>query len=375
MILKVEELKDICSTVLTAVDSNELSILTETLELNVTNNILYLTVTNREYYAQFKLNVNTDEDFHATVNANLFLSLIAKTTTEEIELTVDATNLNIKGNGRYKMPLIYDNDQLLVLPKITLNNITSEFDIDGNILVSILNYNSKQLNIGSVSKPIQKMYYVDNQGAITFTSGACVNNFTLEQPVKMLLNNRLVKLFKLFKSTKVHFKLAYDNINNDIMQTKVSFESDNVLINAILSCDDTMINSVPAAAIRNRATADYDYSVVFNRFELMQTIERLLLFAVGYGSKEVLKPYSRFVFDTDKVIINDVSNINKEEIKYSNNSNISDSYEAYIDLTELKAVLESCTNEYITICFGDHQAFVVARDSIYNVIPECNVIE
>lgn len=376
MILKVEELKDICSIVLTAVDSNELSVLTETLELVVENNILYLTVTNREYYAQFKLNVDAEEYFHATVNANLFLSLVAKTTTDSIELFVDKNDLNIIGNGKYKLPLIYENENLLELPKIEINNVTSEFDIDGNILLSILNYNSKQLNIGSISKPVQKMYYVDEQGALTFTSGACVNNFTLEKPIKILLNNRLVKLFKLFRNTKVHFKLGYDNLSNDIIQTKVSFESANVLINAILSCDDSMINSVPAEAIRKRAKYTYDYSVVFNRFELTQSIERLLLFAMGYGSKEILKPYSKFIFEKDKVIINDVSNINKEEIKYSNEaSNIVDSYEAFVDLTELKSVLDSCNSDYITLCFGDHQALVVVRDSVYNIIPECNVIE
>lgn len=375
MILKVEELKDICSTVLTAVDANELSVLTETLELYSDNKILYLTVTNREYYAQFKLNINSEEDFHATVNANLFLSLISKTTTEDIELTVDKNNLNIKANGNYKLPLIYDNDNLLVLPKIDLQNINSEFDIDGNILVSILTYNSKQLSIGAASKPVQKMYYIDDHGAITFTSGACVNNFNLDQPIKILLNNRLVKLFKLFRGTKVHFRIAHDALTDELIQTKVSFESSNMLVNAILSADETLINSVPASAIRNRALSDYNYSIVLNRFNLSQTIDRLLLFSTGYGSKEILKPYSKFIFTNNYVTINDVSEINKEDIYYSNEFEIPENYIAYLDLTEVKAVLDSCNTEYITLRFGDHQAIVIARDNIFNVIPECNVID
>ena len=49
--------------------------------------------------------------------------------------------------------------------------------------------------MGVVSNPIQRLYYMDERGAVTFTSGACINNFTLEKPVKILLNNKLVKLF------------------------------------------------------------------------------------------------------------------------------------------------------------------------------------
>lgn len=372
MVLDLITLKEICSTVLTAVDSNELSILTETLELRTNNKVLYFNVTNREYYAQFKIPILDIEDFHATVNANLFLNLINKTTSNEVELIVKDNMLIVKGNGTYKLPLIYEDDNLLELPKIIINNITSEFDVDGNILISILNYNSKQLGIGTISKPVQKMYYLDEQGALTFTSGACVNNFTLEKPIKILLNNRLVKLFKVFKNKKVHFTLGYDAISDEIIQTKVCFESDTASITAILSCDESMINSVPVKAIRDRATSNYDYSVVINRFSLIQSIDRLLLFTVGYGSKEILKPYGQFKFSNASVTISDMEGGNEETINYSNEvNNLDESYVASFDLVELKTILDSFNNEYITLCFGDHQAAIIHRDNVYNVIPEC----
>ena len=51
LIIRIEDLKSIAQTILTAVDSNELSVITETLELRVCDNMLYMNVTNREYYA------------------------------------------------------------------------------------------------------------------------------------------------------------------------------------------------------------------------------------------------------------------------------------------------------------------------------------
>lgn len=372
MIIRIEDLKDISQTILAAVDNSELSVLTETLELKLENNILYMNVTNREYYAQVKLIMNSDEkDFHATVNANLFLKLVSQITTDTVEFNIMNNSLVIKANGTYKLPLIYDNESLLELPVIKINNVTTEFNIDSNVLISIYNYNSKQLTTSGATKPIQKMYYVDENGAITFTTGACVNKFTLEKPVKMLLSNKIVKLFKLFKGTTVHFTLGYDSISNDIIQTKVKFESDTVAITAILSCDDSMINSVPVTAIRNRADfSNYKYSVTFNKELISETINRLLLFT--FNSK-FLNASGKFEFNTDFVTITDVSEENKEIIYYNNDTSNVEPYTAILDLNDLKMILDNCTEQYVTVMFGDEQAVLICRGNVVNVIPELHI--
>ena len=181
MILRIEDLQSMATKVLAAVDSNDLSLVTETLQLKTEGNILGVSVTNGDYYAKVKLDVGENINFHATVNANLFLKLIAQTTTDTVELTCHDTYLQIKGNGTYKLPLICVDDVQLTLPEINISNPTVNFIISGAILNSINQYNSKELTKGVISKPIQKFYYVDEQGALTFTSGACVNSFTLAQ--------------------------------------------------------------------------------------------------------------------------------------------------------------------------------------------------
>lgn len=370
MIIKTEELKQICSKILTAVDSNELSIVTETLELKTTQDTLMMSVTNKEYFVSVKLPLTISEQLHATVNANLFLKLISQITTADIELSMDSNSLIVKGNGKYKLPLIFDNDMLLELPEIKMENVVKSFNIDSSILNSILTYNSKELTKGMISKPVQKLYYVDENGALTFTSGACVNSFNLQQPVRILLNDRVVKLFKLFSDCNVLFTLAYDPIAGGITQTKVRFETNQISLTAILSCDDTLLNSVPVNAIRGRANNTYQYSVNVDKNALLQTINRLLLFNVTNGS---VKPYSRFEFMQDSVKIWDVAKINSEIINY-NNTSLQSSYEATFDLTDLKSTLESCSEQYLTLSFGDHQAIVLSRGNIKNVIPEVRLV-
>lgn len=370
MLLRIEELKEACQKILGAVDSNSLSTLTETLELKTENNSLLVSVTNREYYAQVKISLAQPEDFKATVNANLFLKLIAQTTSETIQLKLIGNNLCVTGNGEYKLPLIYDGENLLELPEISINNVTSTFTIPSSILHSLITYNSKELGKGGISKPVQKMYYLDEKGCITFTTGACVNNFTLTNPIKILLNDRLVKLFRLFKGDDVNFTLGYDAVSEDIIQTKVRFEDNTICITAILSCDDSLISSVPVNAIRKRASDIYPYSIVLNKNELLEAISRLLLFA----DNKTIKLYSTFEFSSDSVTLWDINKNSSETIFYENHLDNTLNYSTVLDLIDLKTILDSCSEQYINLSFGDGQAVIIARKNVYNVIPECKVV-
>jgi hypothetical protein len=368
-IIRSEDLKDVCSKILTAVDSTELSLVTETLELNASDDVLTVGVTNREYFAEVKLKLEEVNNFRATVNATLFLKLISQITTDTIELGVVDNTLVVKGNGTYKLPLIFDGEELLKLPKIEINNVTAEFPISAETLNSILYYNSKELTKGTISKPVQKLYYVDELGAITFTNGACVNSFSLTQPIKVLFNNRLVKLFKLFKEGEVKFTLGYDAISDEIIQTKVKFETPTVAITAILSCDDTLLSSVPVSAIRGRANATYPYTVNINKSALIQTINRLTLF--NNNSSAVAHTSGVFEFGPNELTVYDANKENKETIYYTNDtSNISEVYTMKLNLDDLKTTLETCTESYLCMSFGDGSAVVISRGTVKNVVPE-----
>lgn len=370
MIIKSQKFQEICSTILAATDSAEISTLTETLELKVENKVLYLNVTNGEYYASVKFDLESDEQFHAAVNANLFLKLIAAVTTEDIELQAMSNYVLVKANGTYKIPMIFEGDKLLSLPKIEVKNPTVSMKVSGSILESILNYNSKELLRGTISRPVQKMFYVDETGCITFTTGACVNNFSLEKPVKVLFNNRLVKLFKLFKNDMVDFTLGYDSISEELVQTKVEFKTSKITLTAVTGCNDELLNSVPVSAIRGRATTTYANNVVLNKEELLASINRLLLFSAGYGSVKNLKPYSLFECKDDTMTIYDSNKENKEVIKFKNDTKVDSEYSMTLDLSDLKLILDTITDEYVTLSFGNHQAVVLKRTNISNVVPE-----
>lgn len=370
MLIKTEEFKKIGSLILSSIESNEVSTLTETLELKTEGKTLHLNITNKEYYMSVNFELDHEEEFYATVNANLFLKLVSQVTAQYIELTLKDTYVSVKANGEYKIPLIFDNDHLLELPVINIENTMIEMNISGEILESILNFNSKELLKGTIAKPVQRMFYVDNEGCITFTSGACVNSFTLEQPIQLLLNQRTVKLFKLFKNQMVKFTFGVDPISETLSQTKIRFEIPGVTLTVITNSDEELLRSVPVNAIRGRASYDYPYQVTLSRQMLGETINRLLLFSSGYGNKQNIKPYSSFEFGVNSVVIYDSDKQNKETLAYQNDTTLEETYSLMIDLVDFKTVLDGCNEDFVTLKFGNGQCIVVVRGQISNIIPE-----
>ena len=367
MILETKEFKEACQTILGAIDNKESSLFTETLELKAEGTLLKLNVTNREYFSTVVFNLKEPTNLVAAVNAKLFLSLISKITSPEIDLTVEENAIKIKGNGDYKIPMVYNGDKLISLPEITISNITNEMTIDNKVLQSILTYNSKELLRGIPAKPVQRYYYIDEKGAITFTSGACVNSFELEKPIKMLLSDKVVKLFKLFKNEEsVKFTMGQEQISDDIIQTRVKFETEDVILTAKLS-DFSLVSSVPVDAIRGMATKDYLYSVVMHKEELLQTLGRLKLF------NDETKNYGKFDFSKDQVLISDWSSNNKEVIKYTTDYPTLTEYSALLNTDNLSLIVSDCEEDYISLCFGDGKAFSCVQPTIVNILPELKI--
>lgn len=368
MIIQTKLLQDSCKKILDAVDSNASLKLSETLELEVRNQILYLNVTNKEYYVAVKIPLGTDVDFHAVVDAKLFLTLISKITTTDVELNVNGNVLVVKANGNYKIPLIQDETGAVVtLPRIEIDNVTNDFYIKNEVLQSIYKYNAKELLKSGCVRPVQKLFYVDENGALTFTNGACVNSFKLEQPVTLYLTEKIIKLFKLFKGD-VHFFIGQDVIEgtNSIM-TKVAFTDGVVSLVSLLNIDPSLTNTFPVKAIRALSDSTYSYTVTLDKTSLLEAITRLSLF-----ENKNVGSYTYLSFGADEVTLCDSKKINTEVVGYCGTTlELEENYVALFDTQDLKLTLETCEETHINLSFGTHRAVVISRGNIKNIVPEC----
>ena len=369
MTLNTEKFQDLCKKILSAVDTDSalknVIFGYDTVELYAHEKTLELNVTNGEYFVSVMLPLEEEASMRAVIEAKLFLTLISKITTKTVELTTDDKSLIVKANGTYKFPLKFDVDSMVVLPKIAISNPTTEFTVDASILSSILTNNSREIDLDGI-RPIQKLYYLDEQGCLTFTnSTACVNNFTLSQAIKVLLTPKVVKLFKLFSSGDVKLTLGYEEVGT-VLQTRLSLAQNNVMITSILPNEQNSIASVPVSAIRGRANKSLEYSVSFDKKYFLEALDRILLFDTPNSMN---KGVGVFEFGEDSVKIYDARKNNSEVVAYVNSS-ITGTYSANLDLETIKSMLSLYDTQVFSMKFGDNQAVVLSYGNIKNVLSQ-----
>lgn len=379
MILKTKNFQEVANKILVAVSVDKAA---ANLELAAKETKLYLRVTNREWYVAAGFDLEAPTEFRAVVDANLFLNLISGISTEEFELTINDTNVVVKaGKSSYKLAMIYENESLMKLPVIKLDpeQVTISMSVAQDILKSILNVNGKEIQKAKKLdvNELQRYYYIDETGCFTFTTGACVNSFTLEKPIKLLLTDKVVKLFKLFSSDVF---MSYGHLVNadSSLQPIVTFQNEDVYVASRLLNDETCIQKIkaPCDAMKNLIKEAYDHNLVVSSTDLSAAIGRLLMFYKNSSAKADLSFVPATIeFSDTELTISDTSGDNREVIIIENGSSTPGGYAMGVNLIDLKSVLDSCKNEHITMNCGNRKSIIINRGTISNVIAETRTKE
>lgn len=370
MIIKTKDFQEVANKILLAVDVDKN---VASLELLAFDRQLTLSVTNKEFYVSVSFGLAEPANMHAVVDASLFLSLVSGLTTDEFELTCDANKVMLKaGKSSYKLAQIFENDHLMDLPVIAIQNKTVEMKIPQEVLSGILGINGREVAKAKsldVSE-LQKLYYVDETGCFTFTNCATLNSFRLDKPVKLLLSDRVVKLFKLFKGD-VDFAMGQDEAGPGLIQTKVEFRTADTYLAALVTCDDILLKKVqgPCAAAKTLIGESYPLSLVVSANSMLAAISRIMMFTKNSVDKANMSFLPVKVdASPDSFAITD--NFGNKEVVDVENGSAGEPYSFYINISDIKSAIEPCKNERVTINCGAKHAVVINHGNVSNLIPE-----
>ena len=364
--IKTSTIKDIVNKISKGVENDRNTRITELLQIETIDNKIRLSVTNTQYYLVIDINSDSGvENFNVTIDASNFIKLVSKTTTENITLYTQDKNLVFGGNGKYIFPLeLNETGKQRLLPKIEITP-TNTFKIKGDTLNAIYTFNGVELQKDIPVSSVQKYYYVDNLGAITFSESPYILNFSIDKEFKVLLTDRLAQLLTLFKSQNVEVGLS-NSVSGGVYQNKIVFKSENIELIAYTP-DDTIVAKYPATSCRALQENPYPGLVKINRVELANALDRLNIF--NKSENVSFRKAGKLTFTDSGLEITSLLNKNIEVVPYVEKVDFY-SYSCYMNLEQLLRHTKAGNESAINIHYGNELCLMFKKDIYTQIVVE-----
>lgn len=289
------------------------------------------------------------EDMDITVDADKFGKLIAKTTSEDIDLSVKDDILYVKANGTYKIPLISDEEGLVTFPglaetkgkttNVKLTSIMQAYNINKSALAKTL------------ENPALTGYYCGDMVISTDANVITFNDFKMfEQDEPLLISPQLMQLLTLNKQEDI--KLIVD-------KTLLTFVADDMVVQGAVM---EGIEDFPADDVKAYLDEAFTSSCKVPKDLLLATLDRLALFIEPYD-----KNGAYFTFGRKGINIHSKKDASTEVINYVESKDFKQ-FICCVDIPMLKEQLQANPDDTVKICYGNENALKIESGKVTQVI-------
>ena len=289
------------------------------------------------------------DDMDITVDADKFGKLIAKTTSEDIDLSVKDDVLFVKANGTYKIPLISDEEGLVTFPALSetkgkttnakLTSIMQAYNINKSALAKTL------------ENPALTGYYCGDMVISTDANVITFNDFKMfEQDEPLLISPQLMQLLTLNKQEDI--KLIAD-------KTLLTFIADDMVVQGAVM---EGIEDFPADDVKAYLDEAFTSSCKVPKDLLLATLDRLALFIEPYD-----KNGAYFTFGRKGINIHSKKDASTEVINYVESKDF-EPFVCCVDIPMLKEQLQANPDDTVKICYGNEDALKIESGKVTQVI-------
>ena len=289
------------------------------------------------------------DDMDITVDADKFGKLIAKTTSEDIDLSVNDDILYVKANGTYKIPLISDEEGLVTFPALSetkgkttnvkLTSIMQAYNINKSALAKTL------------ENPALTGYYCGDMVISTDANVITFNDFKMfEQDEPLLISPQLMQLLTL--NNQEDIKLIAD-------KTLLTFIADDMVVQGAVM---EGIEDFPADDVKAYLDEAFTSSCNVPKDLLLATLDRLALFIEPYD-----KNGAYFTFGRKGINIHSKKDASTEVINYVESKDF-EPFVCCVDIPMLKEQLQANPDDTVKICYGNENALKIESGKVTQVI-------
>lgn len=288
-------------------------------------------------------------DMDITVDADKFGKLIAKTTSEDIELIVIDDVLSVKANGTYKIPLISDEEGLVTFPALSETKGKTT-NVKLTSIMQVYNINKSAL-AKTLENPALTGYYCGDMVISTDANVITFNDFKMfEQDEPLLISPQLMQLLTLNKQEDI--KLIAD-------KTLLTFIADDMVVQGAVM---EGIEDFPADDVKAYLDEAFTSSCKVPKDLLLATLDRLALFIEPYD-----KNGAYFTFGRKGINIHSKKDASTEIINYVESKNF-EPFMCCVDIPMLKEQLQANPDDTVKICYGNENALKIESGKVTQVI-------
>ncbi len=295
------------------------------------------------------INKVSGEDMDITVDADKFGKLIAKTTSEDIDLSVKEDVLFVKANGTYKIPLISDEDGLISFPDVNVCLIPNAKTKLSSVMQA---YNiNKSALAKTLENPALTGYYCGDMVISTDANVITFNGFKMfdyENPI--LISAQQMQLLTL--NTK-------EDIDVSIGKTGIQFVTEDVVIDGAFM---EGIEDFPANEVNAYLDEVFTSSCKVPKDLLLSVLDRLALFIEPYD-----KNGAYFTFGRKGINIHSKKDASTETINYVESKDFKP-FVCCVDIPMLKEQLQANPDDTVKICYGNENALKIESGKVTQVI-------
>jgi len=337
---KTTKLQEMTTKASKGVGNNKLKPLTELIAIKVEDNALILLTTDGDNFLYITEQVDSD-DFYAVVQANQFVKLISKLTSEDVSLDVVNNCLEVRGNGNYKIPVEIDatTGEIVEYPDPFKKLRDEDLDMVGALgtqdIANILRALKPSLST-TMELPQYINYYLGDTAIATDTDTVgCYHKALATTPV--LVSPQAVDILGVYTSEEV--LNIYKN-NNRLLFCGDGF--------TLISYAMPGVEKYAISKIMSHVGTDYPYKSKLPKQDLVQALERLSLFVSPYDEDTV---YLRFGVDGNSLQLSSKQSDSVECISYIE-SNTDMGFECAVYFSMLTAQVKATTGDTVEISYG-----------------------
>lgn len=327
---------------------NKLLPITSMMCIELKDHVLSLTTTDTANTLVIKSDKIEGDDMYAVVPVRQFSALIAKITSDTIQLTLKGDSLHIKANGDYKIDLPVDEDGVVQFPQFSFDKEGDGAIINLSSVNDILNINKASV-AKTVDTPCLCGYYLGDQVITTDEQTICFNDMKLtEEPY--LISVEMMELLALSKQEKI----TWWHKDGFFL-----FETDDMILHGVEHDGKDMF---PAEDIMGYLETEFPSCCKLPKIALQDLISRLAIFIEPYD-----KNGAYFTFTKEGVKVNSKKSNSDELIPYLESKDFAP-FVCCVDIPMIKGLIDANPGESVDLWYGNEACIKMTSGKVTQVL-------